>query len=373
MSLVSYFTSHKNTTQNDIMSKIYKTRADEGARPDGPPVQKKRRNSLLEPPSMSIIIFGSSGHHQFSLTESILQRKVFNDAKDTKLTTKTSGNISDRNVTLINTPNLIDHDLFHYMSKKELKKAVCFSCPGPHAVLFTLNPFEIPPNVNEIFKQLVQYFGDKILNNTMVVLYHEEQQLSKQIEDSVKRNKHFNKLFKNYDERCFFFSRMKNRSDGEVTMELFEKIDKMVESHGIFSNPEFEDAEKRIKKEEKILQDQRKKEVNAMLEDLKKTYSQVDLERETEQYKEKIRLENREKAEMMIAERLGFALRLVDYAAAVGKGAFAGTILAGAMGYPGMAVGAAVGAVLGGMLGGFFRAVWNIISGALSDFGRHAT
>ncbi|XP_047664140.1 GTPase IMAP family member 7 isoform X2 [Tachysurus fulvidraco] len=322
---------------------------------------------------MRIIICGSSGHHQFSVTESILQRKVFHDDKDTKLTTKTSGKILERNVTLINTPNLIDHDLFHYMSKKELKKAVCFSCPGPHAVLFTLNPSEIPPNVNDVFKQLVKYFGDKILKNTMVVLYHEEQQLTKQIEDSVKKNKHLNELLNNCGQRCLFFSRTKNTSGGDVTMELFEKIDKMVEDHGIFSNPEFEDAEKRIMKEEKILQDQRKKEVNAMVEELKKKYSRDELEREIEQYKEKIRLENREKAEMLIADRLGFTLRLVDYAAAVGKGAFAGTILAGAMGYPGMAVGAAVGAVLGGMLGGFFGAVWNIISDALSDFGRHAT
>ncbi|XP_058233312.1 GTPase IMAP family member 9-like [Hemibagrus wyckioides] len=340
------------------------------------PAKRTRRRSLLEPPTMStslrIIIFGSSGHQQFSLTESILQRAVFTGADPhTILTTKTSGEIPEKKVTLVNTPNLVNHDLFHYTLKKELKKAVCFSCPGPHAVLFTLNPSEIPSNVYDIYKPLVRYFGDQILKYTMIVLYHEEEELSES-EDSMKENKQFKKLLEDCGQRYLVFSGMKNRSEGEMTRQLFEEIEKMVAEHGIFSNSEFEDADKRIRKEEKILQDHRKKEVSAMLEELKKKHSQEDLGRETERYEEKIRLENREKAEMQIAERLGFTLRLVDYAAAVGKGAFAGAVLAGAMGFPGMAVGAVVGAALGCLLGGAATAAWNIVSNALADFGRHA-
>ncbi|XP_058234305.1 GTPase IMAP family member 9-like [Hemibagrus wyckioides] len=148
------------------------------------PVLRKRKSSLMEPPTMStslrIIIFGSSGHQQFSLTESILQRAVFTGADPhTILTTKTSGEILNKKVTLVNTPNLVDHDLFHYTLKKELKKAVCFSCPGPHAVPFTLNPSEIPSNVYDIYKPLVRYFGDQILKYTMIALYHEEEELRK--------------------------------------------------------------------------------------------------------------------------------------------------------------------------------------------------
>ncbi|KAK3511831.1 hypothetical protein QTP70_025069 [Hemibagrus guttatus] len=349
----------------------------EGAPAIPGPVLRKRSSSLVEPPTMStedtslrIIVFGISGPQQFSLTESILQRAVFNGADPhTILTTKTS--FPEKKVTLVNTPNLIDHDLFHYTLKKELKKAVCFSCPGPHAVLFTLNQSEIPPNVYDIFKPLVRYFGDQILKYTMIVLYHEEEELSKS-EDMMKKNEQFKKLHEDCGKRLLFFSGKQNRSEGEMTKQLFEEIEKMVAGLVFFSNSEFKDADKRIKKEEKILQDQRKKEVSAKLEELKKKYSQEDLERETEHYKEKIRLENREKAEMQIADTLGFTLRLVDYAAAVGKGAFVGAILSGAMGFPGMAVGAAVGAALGGLLGGAARAAWSFASNALADFGRHA-
>lgn len=322
--------------------------------------------------SLRMIIFGSSGHKQFSLTESILQRLVFNDAQ-TMLTTKTSGSLFMRDVTLVNTPDLIQHDLLHYMSKKEVKKAVCFSCPGPHAVLFTLNPLDMPQNAYNIFEPVVHYFGENIWNNTMIVLYHEEDEWSQKLEDIVKENKHFGKLLEKCGQRYHVFSGKQNRNEGNVTRGLFEEIDKMVERHGIFSNSEFKDAEKRIKTEEKIIQNQRKKEVSARLEELNKKYSQENLEREVNRFEEKIRLENRERAEVQVAERLGFTLRLVDYAAAIGKGAFAGVILGVAMGVPGIAIGGSVGAALGGLLGGAAGAVWNMISNALADFGRNAT
>lgn len=319
-----------------------------------------------EDASLRILIFGSSGHGQFSLTESVLQKLVFNDPQ-TKVTTKTCGSLFMRNVTLVNTPNLIEHDFFHDVLKKEVKKAVCFSCPGPHAILFTLNPLDMPQNAYDVFEPVVHYFGENIWNHTMIVLYDDKDEL----EGKVKENKHFGKLLEKCGQRYHLFSRKQDENEGNVIRELFQKIDKMVEGHGIFSNLEFKDAEKRIKTEEKIIQNQRKKEVSARLEELKK-YSREDLEREVKCYEEKIRLENRERAEVQVAERLGFTLRLVDYAAAIGKGAFAGVILGVPMGFPGIAIGGSVGAVLGGLLGGAAGAVWNMITNALADFGRNA-
>lgn len=321
--------------------------------------------------TLRIIIFGSSDHQQFSLTESILQKECFKGIDpQTILTTKISASIFDQNVTVVNTPNLMDHDLSHYMLKKELKKAVCFSCPGPHAILFTLNPLDLPANAYDMFKPVVQCFGEGILNNTMVVLYHEEEQWRPSLEDSVKKNKHLREFLEKCGQRYLVFGSRENRRDGIVTRELFEKIDNMVAEHGIFSNLEFKDADKRIKAEEKIIENKRKKEVSAMLEELKKKYSNEDLEREVNLYKEKIHLENRNRAEVQIADKLGLALRLVDYAAAIGKGAFAGAIVAMAMGFPGMAIGAVFGAALGGLLGGAAGAVWNIFTNALPEIGR---
>lgn len=315
---------------------------------------------------LRVMVFGSSGHQQFSLTESIVQKRVFDGADPNNIpTTKTSGNVFERNVTLVNTPNLLHHDLLHYTSKKELKKAVCFSCPGPHAVVLTLNPSDLPPNPGEIFDPLMQYFGGSIFNHALIVLFHDEERRGETLKEVAKKNKRYRELLEKCGQRCLVFGGVENRSEGTGTRKLLEEIDEMVDKHGIFINLEFRDADKRITREEKILESQRKKEVSAMLEELKKKHSGEDLEREVNDYKERIRLENRERAEVRVADRLGFMLRVVDYAAAIGKGAFAGGVLAVAMGFPGIAVGAAVGAAFGGLIGGAAGAAWNFLSNVL--------
>lgn len=88
---------------------------------------------------------------------------------------------------------------------------------------------------------------------------------------------------------------------------------------------------------------------------------------EFKKYEEKIQLECREKAELAVADKLGFTVRVVDYAVGVGKGAFVGALLGFAIGPEGMAVGAAIGAALGGVLGGAANAAWSYICNSFAD------
>uniref|UniRef100_A0A4W4FXD1 AIG1-type G domain-containing protein n=2 Tax=Electrophorus electricus TaxID=8005 RepID=A0A4W4FXD1_ELEEL len=333
------------------------------------------------PPSMSaddtslrIIVFGNSGLHQYSLTESILQRAIFKFVDyHTALTTKTLGQYLTRNVTLVNTPNFNSPDISHNTLKKELRKAVCFSCPGPHAVIFMLDLLDVPSTTYDIFKPVVQHFGEKILNHTMIVLYHEKEGDCQSLVDSVRRNQDFRELLEMCGQRYLVFGGKANRKDGSAARELLDQIDQMVSEHGIYSNQEFEDADKRIKKEEKFIEKERKKEIRKMLEALEKKHSGEDLAREMKCYEEKIQFQNRERAEVRVADRLGFTLRLVDYAVAIGKGTFVGALLGTAMGIVGTTVGAAVGAVLGGVFGGAAREAWQYFSNAFTYFHRDST
>ncbi|XP_072530679.1 GTPase IMAP family member 7 [Salminus brasiliensis] len=338
---------------------------------EGHPTPTRRRKSITEPPflssedtSLRIVVFGNSGPHQLSLTESILREAVLIGADpNTTLTTKTSGRVLNRDVVLVNTPNLSNLSLSHDALKKAIRKSVCFSCPGPHAVLLTLHPSDKPFDAYEIFKPVVQYFGESVLNHTVVVLYHERPTEPEDIRE----------LFKKCGQKCFVFNGAQNRQEGSLTRQLLDRIDGIVSEHGIYSNPEFEDAEKRIRKEEKYIEKERVKEVRNMLEELKKRHSGEDLDREVKRYHEKVRSENRERAEMRIAKRLGFTLRLVDYTAAIGKGAFIGAVLGLVMGLEGVVVGASVGAALGSVLGGSVRAAWNYFTGIFRDVHRDYT
>ncbi|XP_051572156.1 GTPase IMAP family member 7 [Myxocyprinus asiaticus] len=338
----------------------------------------RRRWSLEEPPYMSIetplrmLVFGSSSLQQISLTHSVLGPGIFTrDDVNITATKKSSRVIQERNITLVNTPNLGDNDLPEKILYMEFKKAVCFSCPGPHAALLVLDTFHLTSI--DLLKPVIHYFGERILKHTLIVLYHEKGLQTLSIEDEVKKNKIFRELAEKCGQNYLFFNEEINRTDSSQTKALLAKVDEMVLEHDIYSNLEFKDAEKRIQIEERFIRKSKEKEFREKLKALENEHSGEALDREIMKYEERVQLEGREIAELLVAGRLGFTLRLVDYAVAIGKGAFIGALLGFTIGYEGMAVGAAVGAGLGGIHGGAANAAWSYIASSFADVRRGNT
>ncbi|XP_077067812.1 GTPase IMAP family member 7 [Siphateles boraxobius] len=317
---------------------------------------------------LRMLVFGISSRDQISLTHSVLGPDVFTaDEVNISATKKSSGVVQERKITLVNTPNLQDNDLPDSVLHKELRKAICFSSPGPHAVVIVLDPFNLTSDTMNILKPVVHYFGDRVLKHTLIVLYHERGLTTLSIEDEVKKNKSFRELAEKCAQNYLFFNEEINRTEGSQTHALFAKVDEMVSEHGMFSNLEFKDAEKRIQKEEHFLRKTKEKEIRETLKVLENEHSGEALLNQVMKYEEKVQLESREKAELAVADKLGFTVRVVDYAVAVGKGAFVGALLGFAIGYDGMAVGAAIGAALGGVLGGAANAAWSYIYNSFAD------
>ncbi|XP_043090773.1 GTPase IMAP family member 7 [Puntigrus tetrazona] len=334
----------------------------------------RRRHSLDSPPNISretplrMLVFGDSSKDQISLTRSVLGQDVFTgDEVNISTTEKSSGVVQDRDIILVNLPNLQDNNLPHSILHKEFRKAVCFSCPGPHAVVFVVDPFNLTSDTTDTLKHMVHYFGERVLKHTLIVLYHERGMRDLSIEDVVKMNKSFRELAEKCSQNYIFYNEEINRSECSQTRALLTQVDEMVSEHGMFSNMEFKDAEKRIQIEERFIHKSKEKEIREALKVLEKLHSGEELAGETLKYEEKMRLKCREKAELVVADKLGFTVRVVDYAVAVGKGAFVGAFLGFAVGYEGMVVGAAAGAVLGAALGGAANAAWSYIYKSFTD------
>lgn len=320
--------------------------------------------------SLRMLIFGSSSHVQISTSQSILGQDVFSRFEvNISATKKSSGVVQERKTTLINTPNLQDNrDLPDRILHKELRKAVCYSCPGPHAVLLILDAFHLTTDTTDILMPVVHYFGEHVLKHILIVLYHKKSLRALLIEDEVKRNKSFRELAEKCGHNYLFFNEEINQThEGSQTQALFTKIDEMVSEHGVYTNVEFKDAEKRIQIEGRFIRKSREKEIRQTMEMLEKKHSGEALAREMKNYEDKIQMECRENAELVVADKLGFTLRVVDYAVAVGKGAFVGALLGFAVGYEGMVIGAAVGAGLGGVFGGAVNAAWSYVSSSFPD------
>lgn len=313
---------------------------------------------------LRILVFGRSGYSQFSLTNSILQTNVFDVKVCSAHSKKHRGKVFERTLAIVNTPNLSEYDSSQIHLKKEFKRAVCMSSPGPHAILFAVDLHNISPSVISILQVITKHFGD-ILSHMIVVVCHDGEMEGSTLKERVKNNRDLKELIEKCDQRYYFFNERKALRNEGVSRELLEKIDMVMGNNGRFySNHEYQDAEERIQKQEQFMLKKREKEMLKKRNELESTFTGEDLERELVQYERGIFFENRERAESNIAETLGLTLRLVDYAAAIGKGAVVGGLCGAVMGLEGMLVGAVFGAIVGISVGGAARAAWGYVSNA---------
>uniref|UniRef100_A0A4W5JTZ4 AIG1-type G domain-containing protein n=1 Tax=Hucho hucho TaxID=62062 RepID=A0A4W5JTZ4_9TELE len=308
---------------------------------------------------LRILVVGSSGPSQFSLTNSILGREEFSkDVTSIVQSRKNLGDLAGTRVAVVNGPNLYG---------KHLCK--CLSAPGPHALLMAFDLEQICPNDVKTPKLMVKRFGEDALSHTIVLLAYEGDVDILALENRVSTDWHLRELIEQCGGRYHVFNKnWRDRSRDK----LLEKMDDMVRDNGcrFYSNHQYQEAEERIQTEERFIMKGRKKEMLTKRKELESRYTGEGLEKELLLFETRIRVENREKAERKISEVLGFTLTAVDYAAAVGKGAALGALCGAVMGFEGMAVGAAVGAVVGGVIGGAASAAWGYVTNAAAQMNR---
>ncbi|XP_041718831.1 GTPase IMAP family member 9 isoform X2 [Coregonus clupeaformis] len=339
--------------------------------------EPKRRRSIDEPPycdaEFRVLVFGRSGRNQFSLTNSILGTDVFDDEVcRIAESQRHRSEAFDRKLAVVNTPNLSECEASEKELNRVFKRSVCMSSPGPYAVLFALDLSNISPGAVRILQLVTKHFGDSILNHMMVVVCHEGEKEDSALEERVKTIRDFRELIEKCGQRYHLFNERKARRDEKVSRQLLEKMDNMVRENAgrFYSNHQYEEAEERIQKEERFMMKAREKEMLTKWKELESRHTGEGLEKELLQFETAIRVENREKAERKISEILGFTLRAVDYAAAVGKGAAVGALCGAVMGFEGMAVGAVIGAVVGGVVGGAAREAWGYVTNAAEQINR---
>ncbi|XP_031670190.1 GTPase IMAP family member 9 isoform X3 [Oncorhynchus kisutch] len=378
----------------------------------------RRKSSMEEPPYLSgdaefrVLLFGRSGHSQFSLANSILGTDVFSDELcNITESQRHRSEAFERKLAVVNTPNLSEYEASQKELRRVFKLSVCMSSPGPYVVLFAFDLNNISPSAASILELVTKHFGDSILNHMMVVVCHEEEKEDSALEEKVQTNRDFRELIEKCGRRYHLFNERKAQRDEKVSRQLLEKMDDMVRENGcrFYSNHQYQEAEERIQKEERFMMKGRKKEMLTKRKELESRYTGEGLEKELEsrytgeglekelesrytgeglekelesrytgeglekellQFETGIRVENRAKAERKISEVLGFTLTAVDYAAAVGKGAALGALCGAVVGIEGMVVGAAVGAVVGGGIGGAVSAAWGYLTNTAAQMNR---
>lgn len=320
-----------------------------------------------------VLIFGTKGSCQFIISNTMLKKDVHNvEGFIIAQSQKHKSMAFNRKSVLVNTPNLSEHDTSEKQLKMEFKKAICMSSPGPYAILFALDLNNLSGSLIHL-QLILKHFGECILRHLIIVVCHEEEMDDLLVQERVNMSIDFKQLIDKCDQRYHLFNLKKAHIDESVVTGLLDKIDEMVVEKGYkyYSNIQYEDAEARIKREEMFMLKRRHKEMQKKREELMERFAGKELDKEIQRFEANIKRENRDNAERQVALVLGCAVRTVDSAVAVVKGALVGGLCGAVMGLEGIAFGVVCGTFIGGVTGGAAGALWRLITDTAAHYRRN--
>ncbi|XP_037397068.1 GTPase IMAP family member 8-like, partial [Pygocentrus nattereri] len=134
---------------------------------------KRSKMSKLHAQSVRIVLLGKNSSEISRVGNFILDRNAFyTEAPPPSVeqhSERARGNVEGRNITLINTPHLLDTELSVEELINRLKECMSLCAPGPHAFLLVLQPDECTPRDWDQMKMALSNLSHKTLNYTTVL------------------------------------------------------------------------------------------------------------------------------------------------------------------------------------------------------------
>ncbi|MGH0133884.1 UNVERIFIED_CONTAM: hypothetical protein FKN15_043855 [Acipenser sinensis] len=263
---------------------------------------------LHSPSELRIVLLGGRWAGKSEAGNTILNigefRSGSSSSAGTKECEKRTGEVSGRQVTVVDTPDLLDTD------RVEIERCVSLSAPGPHAFLLVipLYPKEmidtdresIVEQYCESFDKVQHLFGERAVRNTMILFTHGHYLSGRTIEQYIEEA---GEELQQRVEKCgnrYHVLNNKKRSDRTQVTQLLDKIDNMVKGSGgcylPISSEIYQEVEERIRLKEQELNEKHKEELRRreeeLMEKLRKQMKEEKLEKEAEESKLPVRRRN---------------------------------------------------------------------------------
>ncbi|TDH07275.1 hypothetical protein EPR50_G00104300 [Perca flavescens] len=197
---------------------------------------------------------------------------------------KQTGEVLDRQLTIVDTPGLFDTSQPDETVEREISKCINMSAPGPHAILLVIKLGPFTEEEREAVWKVEEVFGEDAWKYTIILFTHGDKVTAdfKQMEEEA--GPELQKVLEKVENRYHIFNNLKINDRGQV-LGLLKKVDEMVEANGgqFYSNYTYKEVVEMLSQREAELREFYEKKLEEEIKSVELKYEKKLSEAQQEQ------------------------------------------------------------------------------------------